>query len=195
MSHFEHLIAGLNHWQIDGVVTWLLLQGALFTVVPEEVILMSLGVLIAKDRVGVFEGFFAVELGLLTANLFMVFLASRFGQLQIFQKDSVKRALELFKRKGNWIIFGTRFTPFIRMPIYASAGLSGVTLFEFFKIDATASLIQVPLLMSVGFWIGTRSGSIMAAYRAIGQFALVVVACGVLAFLTRRFIGAIRASE
>lgn len=195
MSHFEQLIAGLNHWQIDGVVLWLLLQGAIFTIVPEEVVVLSMGVLIGKGRVGFFEGFLAIELGLLPANLVIVFIASRFGQWKFFQRESIRRALETFKKKGKWIIFGTRFTPFVRGPVYASAGLSGVRLIDFFRFDASASLIQVPALMTAGYWIGLRAGSIMDAYKTIGTAALIIVSSVLLFALARKLIVVLRASE
>jgi membrane protein DedA with SNARE-associated domain len=195
MSHFEHLIAGLNHWQIDGVVTWLLLQGAIFTVVPEEVVVLSIGVLVGRGRVNPIEGFLAVELGLLPANLVIVFIASRFGDWKFFQREAIRRALDTFKKKGKWIIFGTRFTPLFRGPVYASAGLSGVRLIDFFKLDASASLIQVPLLMTAGYWVGLHSGSIVDAYRTIGTAALIIASAALLFALTRKLIVGLRASE
>lgn len=170
------LITGLSHWQICGLATWLLLQGTVVAVVPEEVIFLSLGVLCSQGKVAFPEALVSALAGLLPANSAMVFIASRFSQKKLVQKKSVQRALGLIKKRGPWVVFVTRFTPFLRAPVYISAGLSGMGVPRFFKIDIMAACIQVPALICLGIWIGEKTGSIMAAYKVIGIGALSLAA-------------------
>jgi len=76
----------------------------------------------------------------------------------MFNAEAVDESLAELRKYGKWVIFGTRFTPIIRGPIYVAAGLSKMGVFNFFKIDATAALFQVPLLMVVGRLIGKKCG-------------------------------------
>lgn len=182
------LIQGLSEWQIYGIVFWLLLQGMVVSVLPEEVIILSLGVLISQNRVRLPFSFIAVELGLLTANSMLVFVAGRFSERRIFKKASIQNALTSFRTRGNRVIFIARFTPLIRGPIYAAIGLSGMRVRDFFKIDATASLFQVPALLALGAYIGDKTGSIEKAYKVIGICALGVVALMLLSIAVKAWI-------
>jgi membrane protein DedA with SNARE-associated domain len=61
----------------------------------------------------------------------------------------------------------TRFTPFIRGPVYLAAGISGLEVRRFLVLDASAALVQVPLLL----WIGSRLGmdaTVAEAWQRIG---------------------------
>jgi membrane protein DedA with SNARE-associated domain len=179
------LIQGLNHWQICALATWLLLQGAVFAIAPEEVVILSMGVLWGEGKINLVEGLISIYLGLLPANNAMVFVSSRFSGLKFFQKPAVLSAVEMFKKRGRWVIFMTRFTPFVRAPVYAAVGLSGIPQSVFFILDGSAALIQVPALMCLGSYIGQKTGSITAAYKLIG-FTALGVAGSVLVFVLIR---------
>ncbi len=71
----------------------------------------------------------------------------------------------------------TRFVPLIRGPVYLACGASGMTVREFFVVDALAALVQVPLLLLVGAMVGEGAGSLarywrMALLAAFLPFAL-----------------------
>jgi membrane protein DedA with SNARE-associated domain len=172
----DRLLAGLSEMQIYTLVVGLLLQGIIVAIAPEEVVIMSLGVLWSQNRVHFFPSIAAIATGLLTANLIIVWVAGRFSHLAIFQKKSVHAALEKFKARGKWIVFITRFTPFIRGPVYYAAGISGMRVRDFFQIDAAAFCVQCPLVFMIGATIGLHTGSITDAYRIIAISALSVAA-------------------
>jgi membrane protein DedA with SNARE-associated domain len=159
--------AHLTHFQICALATYLLLQGTVFAIAPEEVIFMSMGVLWSQGRVGLFEALLACFAGLLPANSLMVYVAGRFKRNSLIQKATVQRALALVKAKGKLMIVITRFTP----------------LFRFFVIDALSSLIQVPMLLLIGAWIERKTGSITDAYKVIAAIALTAAATVVITYL------------
>ena len=183
----DQLISGLSEWQIYGLVIALLLQGIVIAVAPEEVILMSLGVLWTQGKVRMPFAFASAAIGLLAANAIIVFVTGRFSHLKIFQKKAVHRTLEKFRKRGRWIVFVTRFTPFIRGPVYYAAGISGMKVREFFPIDAAAFCIHAPLIFFIGAWIGIRTGSITEAYKVIITTAVsTAVAIAIAAFVREK---------
>jgi membrane protein DedA with SNARE-associated domain len=48
----------LNHWQIDCLATGLLLQGAIFGLIPEEIIMMTMGVLWSQGKIFLSRSFY-----------------------------------------------------------------------------------------------------------------------------------------
>lgn len=171
-------LANLQHWEIALLATYLLYQGMVIAVFPEEVIIATLGLLWSQGRIGFFEALVAVWMGLLPANATTVFLGSRFGPrllvirpfCWIFKKEVIEESLFNMRKHRNWIVFVTRFTPMIRGPIYVAAGLSQIGILRFMKIDAIASCIQIPLLLMLGSWIGKGANSLMQGYQWIGIF-------------------------
>lgn len=168
--------AHLSHWQIDGIATLLLLQGAVVAVFPEEVVISSLGVLWGRGKLSFIECLFSVQLGLLPANLALVWVGGRFGTeilrrrpvRWLINAEGVARALVRFNQAGAWVIAVTRFTPVIRGPVYFASGLSGISISRFFRIDALASFFQISLLLWIGHRIGKDATSLLDAYRKLG---------------------------
>lgn len=176
-------LGNLPHWQIALLATYLLYQGAYFTVFPEEVVITTLGLLWSQGKIGFFEALVAVWVGLLPANATTVFFGSKFGPKLfkirpfswVFNKEEVEESLTQIRRHGKWIVFFTRFIPMIRGPIYLAAGLSRIGLLNFMKTDFVASCIQIPGLLFLGSLIGKNANSLMDAYQRIGILMAVLL--------------------
>jgi membrane protein DedA with SNARE-associated domain len=142
---FEQL-SGFSHWQIDLIAFWLLLQGAFFSIAPEEIVIITLGVLWGHGQVNFIEAIISIMAGLLPANLMMVKIGERVSRNHT-DKKSVKIASDYLSRYGAWVVFLTRFTPLIRGPVYFSVGASRYGFKRFIQIDWLAACIQVPALL------------------------------------------------
>jgi membrane protein DedA with SNARE-associated domain len=195
METLLNQLNGLEHWQIASVATVMLLQGMVLAIFPEEIVFTTLGLLWGEGKIGFFEAWLAILLGLLPANSMPAFFGRKFGlralsarpMSWVFKKEAVEAALVLLKRHGSWIVFLTRFIPIIRGPIYFATGVSQMSAFRFFKTDALASLIQVPLLLFIGKWIGKNADSLMQAYQRIGLFMLgLIVGVIVIRWIAKR---------
>lgn len=184
------MIESLSGWQIHAVAFWILLQGAVVSVAPEEVVILTLGMLWGREKIGFFEAWLVIAGGLLPANLFMVFVGSRIAG-RVGNKPLVIFARRFLDRYGPAAIFLTRFTPTIRGPVYLAVGLSRFPLTRFFRWDASASLVQIPALLWAGRTISLRSGSIEEAYRWIGVIAGILVASALLVGVVSR-VGRLR---
>ncbi len=156
-------IAGLPQWQLALAASWLLLQGCVIPSVPEEILVVTLGMLVGQGRIEPAVALLAVLAGLLPANSATVFLGSlarrRLGQGgflgRTLSSPRVAAASASLQRHGPVVVVATRFTPFIRGPVYLAIGLSGLGVRRFFAIDAATALVQVSLLL----WLGSRLGS------------------------------------
>ena len=187
-------ISEFESWRIALIATWLILQGAFVTIFPEEVISVTLGVLWAQGRISFPEAMVAVQMGLLPANAIGVYIGQRFGHpilkrrpfSWIFDEKDVHEALNSIRNNSKKVIFTTRFLPMVRGPIYFATGMSKIGVFNFSKVDFLASLVQVPALLLLGRWIGTRATSLIEAYQKVGIILLVLIAWTIAFSVIRR---------
>lgn len=173
---------GLNHWQIGMIATGLLLQGAVIAIFPEEIIILTLGLLWGRGKMSFPEALLFTQLGLLPANAAMVFLGRKLGQKSILRKKGVQPALAGLHRYGARLIFVTRFTPLVRGPVYLAVGGAQYPFWRFARVDAIASCLQIPLLLWAGRWLEANSGSLQEFYQRLGILAGSVMAAVVLSF-------------
>ncbi len=165
-------LSHLAHWQIDFAAFALLLSSALFTIVPEELVFVTLGFLARFGRIHPVEAILVAHLGLIPADTLTVWFGRKLGQSVLtrrpfcflFAKKSVHRALEKLKTRGNVLLFVSRFMPMLRAPVYLAAGISGVSLRRSTLIDLGAALIQVTSLVLLGYFLGLDAKPLMSVY-------------------------------
>ena len=176
-------LSSLESWQICGIATWLLLQGVVLTIFPEEVITVTLGILWSQGKVSFPEALIAIQAGLLPANALFVSFGQKFGTplirrrplVWVIDEVDVNQALEAIRRHSKKIIFATRFIPMVRAPLYFATGMSRIGIFNFAKIDFMASLVQLPALLLLGRWIGKSAESLVSAYQKVGLIFIALV--------------------
>jgi membrane protein DedA with SNARE-associated domain len=78
-------------------------------------------------------------------------------------------------RYGRVVVAVTRFIPLVRGPVYLACGASGMTVRQFFVVDALAALVQVPLLLLLGAKVGEGAGSLAEAWQRVGILALLLL--------------------
>lgn len=169
MTVLERLNA-LSHWQIDLVAFLLLLQGAVISIAPEEVVIVTLGLLWGHGKIGFIEASIIILLGIIPANIFLVLFGQKFVK-RIEKKRAVQIASNYLRRYGGLVIVLTRFTPVVKGPVYFSVGASRFGLGRFLVTDAIAACVQIPLLLLLGKTIGENTQSLEHALRTIGWIA------------------------
>lgn len=153
----EHLLAGLADlppWQIACAATWLLLQACILPSLPEEVVITTLGMLWSQGRIGFLLALGAVLVGLLPANLAGVLSGRRAAS-----------GLSRFRPVGRALASRA-----------AQDALGALRPWRFFRADALAALVQVPLLLWLGARAGASAGSIVEAFQRTGLLALGLLA-------------------
>jgi membrane protein DedA with SNARE-associated domain len=196
MEHFLDMINHLQHWQIALLSTGLLFQGLFFSIFPEEVITTSLGFLWSQGKIGFFEAWISVILGVLPANAITAAVGMRFGfgvlKRRPFRwflaEHSLREAFEQIRKHGERIVFLARFIPLIRGPFYLSAGICQMGMARFMMTDFLASCVQVPGLLLLGATIGKNTSSALDAYRKIGMLVILLLMLTVgIQFLKREY--------
>jgi membrane protein DedA with SNARE-associated domain len=176
LNHLLSILAGLNHWQICGLVIYLLWQAVIIPSMPEEIMIPTLGILWSQGRITFWEGLFSVQIGIMVGDLILMSMG-RFLGLALLKRrpfsmlagpDTVNEATEQVRKRGAWLIFITRFTPMVRAPIFFAAGLSRMSPWVFFRSDYIASCIFIPGLMYVGMQLGANAHSLEQAFRILG---------------------------
>ncbi len=171
-------LAELPAWQTGLAAAWLLLLGAVMPSLPEELVVIALGVLCGRGRIGFLEALAAVLAGLLPANLGAVLLGRLLGRgltklgpvARLLGAEAVQAALAALRRHGSAFVFLTRFTPFVRGPVYLAAGLARMEIARFARADALAACLHVPALLWAGWMLGRGAGSLS---EALGRVAWV----------------------
>ncbi len=186
-------VASLPPGQLAVTTAWLLLQGCVVPSVPEEFVVLTLGMLVGQGRVAPAIALAAVLAGLLPANAAAVTFGSlarkrlgRNGWLgRALASRRVERASELLRRHGPVAVLATRFTPFVRGPVYLAIGFSGFGVRRFMLLDALAASVQVPLLL----WAGSRLGdgvSPQQAWTRLGWAIAALLGLAAAVLLSRR---------
>jgi membrane protein DedA with SNARE-associated domain len=188
-------VADLPQWQVALAASWILLQGCVLPSIPEEIVIVSMGMLVGQGRVEAPLALCAVLVGLLPANSAAVFFGSlarrqlgRGGTLgRTLSSPRVAAASAALRRHGPVVVLVTRFTPLVRGPVYLAAGLSGLGVGRFFLLDAAAACVQVPLLL----WIGSRLGdgaTVEQAWSRIGWLSAGLVGTAVAVAVVKRVV-------
>lgn len=181
----EKLI-GLSHWEIDFFVFYLFIQGAFFSIFPEEVVLPTLGVLWGQGKVGFAESFVASILGLTCGDLILMGMGRFFG-LKLLKRrpfswildaETIDAVLSKVQAVGPKLIFLVRFVPTTRAPVFFASGMNRMSVWTFIQADWAGMLVWIPLLI----WLGHRmggTGSLDQAFHRLGLLFLVLIATGI----------------
>jgi membrane protein DedA with SNARE-associated domain len=180
-------LIGLGHWQILGLVVYLLWQGAVIPSMPEEVMVPTLGILWSQGRVGFLECVFAVQLGIMGGDLVLLSLGRFIGPQLLSRRpfsliagpESIEEASAKLRKNGSWLIFLTRFTPMVRAPIFFAAGVSKMSPLKFLRSDYLASWLFIPLLLIAGKTLGANSSSLLGAFKVLGSVMGTFLLCGI----------------
>lgn len=160
----------LSHWKIDLIAFLLLIQGAVISIAPEEVVIVALGLLWGQGKITFIEAVIVILLGILPANILLVLFGEKFAK-RFEKKRAVQVASNYLRRYGAMVIVLTRFTPVVKGPVYFSVGALRFGLSRFLVTDLLAACVQVPLLLLLGKTIGENSRSIEHALKTVGWIA------------------------
>lgn len=185
-------LIGLSHWQIDLLVIYLFVQGAFFTVFPEEVVLPTLGVLWGQGKVSFLESYLASTIGLICGDIILLMLGRYLGVRLlvrrpfswIIDKETLKWVTEQMKKYGTRLVFFVRFVPTVRAPTFFAYGISEMPLLKFLQSDLLGLSVWIPLLIIFGRHLGAQ-GSISQAFHKLGLLMLIVIGGGLSANLVR----------
>ncbi|MDD5711136.1 MAG: DedA family protein, partial [Smithellaceae bacterium] len=132
--------------------------------VPEEITLISAGVLAATKQLTASTAAAAGLAGIVTSDWTLYFLGRHLGAKvfrlpvlrNVFTKSRVLWAETHIGRNGSLICFCGRFLPGLRVAIFAASGALGVKPQVFIGMELLAAITVVSLWVSLGNWMGSR---------------------------------------
>jgi membrane protein DedA with SNARE-associated domain len=161
---------------------------------PEEVPVLTAGVLAANEVLDPWLALACCIVGALAGDCIMYFIGYHFGRnvlkehhlwVRFVTPEREAQVEEMFKRHGIKVFFVVRFLVLLRAPLLLSAGILRVSFRRFLLID----LLSASVVVSAFFGLGYRYG------QAIGQWIqnvevlltiVAVIAVGVAAFFLWR---------
>lgn len=102
----------------------------------------------------------------------------RWGRWLTLEWSDVEKAARFFRRHGEWIVFGLRFSPLLRTMISLPAGLAHMNHWKFLAFTFAGAAIWNALLIKGGHWLAGYSDQIdkWAGPVVLGLVALTLVA-------------------
>lgn len=159
----EHILQLQVH--VEQSLTQNGLWGALLAIllaaqISEDVTSIATGLLVAADKLPLGFALAACFAGILLGDT-LLYLAGRgvgsplLGLLP-FRPDSekIQRARERLQRNAGGVLFGSRFVPVARLPVYLAAGLLRVPARTFYSRVLPAVMIWTPLIVLLTTWFG-----------------------------------------
>ena len=99
--------------------------------------------------------------------------------------EQLRRAQELMREKGAWLLVVNRFLPSLRAVVFLAAGASGVPLSRAMSLGVLSALVWNTLLVTVGFTIGDNAERIERFFVTYRNTALMVMGLVGLALAAR----------
>jgi membrane protein DedA with SNARE-associated domain len=160
--------------------------------IPEDITLLSAGLLASGGAISLPGAFLAGFAGVIVGDATLFFLGRRYGKKvfnlpglrKIMTPDRIAAAEERIRRNGPFICFIARFLPGLRTPIFAMAGALGVKPHVFLGLDGLAALISVPVWIYLGYWFGSNLEEALKKAEHIQMFILAGLVIGVSFYLT-----------
>jgi membrane protein DedA with SNARE-associated domain len=137
------------------VFAWLLL-GSLGAPLPEDVALLTAGVLVHHGAVSPVVALLVTYVGVIAGDLTLFFLARRYGTRlpfvdRLLSPPRRRRLEEAYDRHGGRIVFFARYFGGLRAAVYVLAGIHKMRPRRFVAFDAAAAAISVPVMVAIGY--------------------------------------------
>jgi membrane protein DedA with SNARE-associated domain len=180
----------LEQWGYLGIL-FVLLLCSLGLPLPEDVPLLTGGLMCYKGLAHVWIMIPVCMVGVLGGDFLLYWLGKRFGHRiveikfvrKLINPDRLVTAEHLFARHGFKIIFVGRFLPGLRPMLWVACGVLRVPAWIFATVNGAAACISVPTLVFLGKFFGHSFESIKKDVRTAMHLILLIVAILALAGL------------
>lgn len=165
------------------VILGVLLACGLGVPIPEDITLVSAGILAGMGNISLLGALAAGFIGVMIGDAFLFTMGRKYGRrvfrLPIFRTIFTPERIALAEKKilanSQFICFTARFLPGLRSPIYLTAGILGVRPIIFYGLDGIAALISVPVWVVMGWWFGQNIDAALEFARSMQKWVLLGV--------------------
>lgn len=187
----------MEDWLLNGsyygIALALLLTGCGLPL-PEEVPIVAAGVLAANGKMIWYWALVACIGGAMAGDNAMYFLGRRFGRgllkdhpwwVGFMTPQREERVEQMIRKKGSLVLFGARFLPGLRMPIYVASGILKMPYARFFLADTIGATIVVGACFGLAYYFGPQIRQVI--HDAEWWLTIVVVVVAVVVGLVYYF--------
>jgi membrane protein DedA with SNARE-associated domain len=186
-SEFFDAVSRLPSPVVYCTIVGILLACGLGLPIPEDITLLTAGLLASAERISLPGAMIAGFAGVLIGDTFLFFLGRRYGKSvfrlpgfrKIFTPDRISAAEARIRKNGPFICFIARFLPGFRSAIFAMSGALGVRFTTFLALDGLAALLSVPLWVYVGYWFGENFEDALGAALQTSERLQVYIFSGI----------------
>jgi membrane protein DedA with SNARE-associated domain len=181
-----------SYWVMFGI----LLACGFGLPMPEDIILISGGILSARGITNVTTVNLICMAGVLIGDGTIFFIGRKFGQSikshrffrRIVSEKNDQRVAAIVKKYGDKVIFMARFMPGLRTPTFLTCGTYQVKPWKFFLFDGFAALISVPVWIHVGYLFGQNLEELEKLVRKMQAGIYITLALVIIAFVLFKLI-------
>lgn len=199
-SSFSMKIIGV-FTALTGLKAYALILGVLFACgigvpIPEDITLISAGILASKGSISFIGANIAGFVGVLVGDMLLFFIGKKFGRRvftwpifrKIFTEERIQKAEVKILKHARKVCFTARFMPGLRAPIYLTAGIMKVPTKTFIFQDGFAALISVPVWVYVGYIFGNNIEEALEYAHNINVVIITILMIFLVIFLYRKFV-------
>ena len=153
---------------------------------PEDVVLITGGILASREVVTFTNTFIVTMAGVLIGDGIVFTIGRVYGQKvkqlgpfkKIFTPKRDEKIMNWFAKYGDKVIFFARFAPGLRTPLFLTAGSYRVSYTKFLVLDGFAAIISVPVWIWVGYIFGANLELLEQKVRQLqmGMYSLLGIA-------------------
>jgi membrane protein DedA with SNARE-associated domain len=183
IQHVQEIAQSLSYM---GPFLGLLLCG-LGLPLPEEVFLLSAGILLYKGEVEFVRITLLCSFAILLGDSLPFLLGRRYGMRALempwiarsLHPERFQRFQRRFEAHGNWAVFACRFLPMLRIPGYFVAGTMGMRYGRMLLLDSIGVLLSVPISIYLGKFLGSQVDHLKETVHDL-HLILAVLVCALL---------------
>lgn len=189
-------LRGMDGHTASAALLFVLLLCGLGLPVPEDIILITAGLLASMGKFPLWWAILAGMIGVLSGDSMLFFLGRRYGEgvfawrpiARMLSPEKLADAKVRVQRNAHFICFIARFLPGLRSPIYLTAGALGIPPRVYITQDLFAATISVPLWVVLGWYFGAEIEQALLLARDFQRSMLVMVVLAVVGwfFWSRR---------
>lgn len=168
-------------FQAYGVILGCLLVCGLGVPIPEDITLISAGILASTGNISLVGAMICGFVGVLLGDSFLFFMGRHYGAKvfgwpgfrRIFTKSRVESARHHVQKDAKLICFIARFLPGLRSVLYLTSGTMGVKPRTFLIQDGLAALVSVPIWVYLGYIFGQNLDYLLTTARRFNVYILI----------------------
>lgn len=188
----------LEHFGYLAVLAFLIVAG-LGVPIPEDIVLLSSGLLASNGSMNVWKALLACYVGVLVGDSLIYRVGWKLG-LGALEHRWFKRLFtpkmtawidRHFKRHGVLTVAAARHFAGVRAPTFLVAGMTRLPYWKFVLTDALSALVTVPLMVYLGFRFGHILPQLLGRIRQVhhvmvGALVLSGIVFGIIVVMRRR---------